>query len=870
MAEAERMKRTDMAEPAVQSAVGNPNQAAAPQKAIGSPSVSDKSPNLMQQRQQKLSAEYAQAAQRMNAAAAQAAQRTNAAANPDQAAALQSAQQELAAKQQALSSMQTTPAAGQAQAAVSRQYQAAPQNAVVNPSASDKSPNLMQQRQQNQAPVQAAPQSTTPVGVSPEQLQADIARSRAQAAAPQGATSQQLYGSMPSTGLNRLSYVDTREMEANLKAANEAAKKQQTAAIDQAMRSEADALAIAEREAIAQYDEQRRQSNIEERQAMDNAALYAAARGDRGGVGQAQFNAVQANAARNRASIGQAQTKMSSDIARQIAELRRQGEFKKADTLLTLSQQYLSQLNDLKRWATESNISIDQANNALAQWQMNFAQAERQNGIQNEIAAAGLTGMYNGQATMEKEQTDLENQRYDDETAYQRGQDAINNAIREAGLTGMYNGQKTAAQQQIDLENQRYEDETAYQRGQDAINNAIREAGLTGMYNGQKTAAQQQIDLENQRYEDETAYQRGQDAINNAVREAGLTGMYNGQKTAAQQQTDLENQRYEDETAYQRGQNAINNAIREAGLTGVYNGQKTVAQQQYEDETAYQRGQDAINNAIREAGLTGVYNGQKTVAQQQYEDETAYQRGQDAINMSVKQQGLDADSGFSLLEAGQMPNATQLKAMGWTSGQAQKYINDAKALQAATDAASAAGDTSKVATLGWKSLDAGIMPSKEQLAAMDMTSASAQAYIDRILKEESSSTTPTAPASPQTKDNYDGLFTAAAKAQSPENYIASHYKEYGFNSATGLNDAFITSQKKAAAQQNNPANVSMGIIDPATNRMITRADPRVLNVTYDSQGRAVYHLKDGRNLTDSLGGKDTSKIPGKTVATYLK
>jgi protein tyrosine phosphatase (PTP) superfamily phosphohydrolase (DUF442 family) len=725
----------------------------------------------------------------MNAAAAQAAQRTNAAANPDQAAALQSAQQELAAKQQALSSMQTTPAAGQAQAAVSRQYQAAPQNAVVNPSASDKSPNLMQQRQQNQAPVQAAPQSTTPVGVSPEQLQADIARSRAQAAAPQGATSQQLYGSMPSTGLNRLSYVDTREMEANLKAANEAAKKQQTAAIDQAMRSEADALAIAEREAIAQYDEQRRQSNIEERQAMDNAALYAAARGDRGGVGQAQFNAVQANAARNRASIGQAQTKMSSDIARQIAELRRQGEFKKADTLLTLSQQYLSQLNDLKRWATESNISIDQANNALAQWQMNFAQAERQNGIQNEIAAAGLTGMYNGQATMEKEQTDLENQRYDDETAYQRGQDAINNAIREAGLTGMYNGQKTAAQQQIDLENQRYEDETAYQRGQDAINNAVREAGLTGMYNGQKTAAQQQTDLENQRYE---------------------------------------------------------------------------------DETAYQRGQNAINNAIREAGLTGVYNGQKTVAQQQYEDETAYQRGQDAINMSVKQQGLDADSGFSLLEAGQMPNATQLKAMGWTSGQAQKYINDAKALQAATDAASAAGDTSKVATLGWKSLDAGIMPSKEQLAAMDMTSASAQAYIDRILKEESSSTTPTAPASPQTKDNYDGLFTAAAKAQSPENYIASHYKEYGFNSATGLNDAFITSQKKAAAQQNNPANVSMGIIDPATNRMITRADPRVLNVTYDSQGRAVYHLKDGRNLTDSLGGKDTSKIPGKTVATYLK
>ena len=553
-------------------------------------------------------------------------------------------------------------------------YAAPPRNAVEGPTASDMSPNLMQQQQnaaggQNQT---STPQSGMPTGVSPEQLQADIARARAQAA-----TSQQLYGSTPVEGPNRISHVNTYEMERNLRDMNEAAKKQQTAAIDQATRSNAEQLRIAEREAQAQYDEQRRQTSLDERQAMDNSALYAVARGDRGGVGQAQYNAIQANAARNRASIGQAQTKLSTDVTRQIADLRRQGEFKKADALLTLSQQYLSQLNDLKRWATETNIGIDQANNALAQWERGF-----------EMDLAGITGQYQGQDTLQKAQID-----------YQRGQDAINNAIREAGLTGVYNGQDTLEKAQID-----------YQRGQDAINNAIREAGLTGMYNGQATMEKAQIDLENQRYEDETAYQRGQDAINNAIREAGLTGLYNGQATLEKAQLDLENARYEDETAYQRGQDAINNAIREAGLTGMYNGQKTL---------------DA--------------------------KEAEYQRNLDSLNMSIKQQSFDADSGFSLLEAGQMPNATQLKAMGWTSGQAQKYINDAKALKAATDAASAAGNTSKVANLGWKSLDAGIMPSKEQLSAMGMTSASAQAYIDRILKEDSSaSTTPQTPKEPTT------------------------------------------------------------------------------------------------------------------------
>lgn len=38
--------------------------------------------------------------------------------------------------------------------------------------------------------------------------------------------------------------------------------------------------------------------------------------------------------------------------------------------------------------------------------------------------------------------------------------------------------------------------------------------------------------------------------------------------------------------------------------------------------------------------------------------------------------------------------------------------------------------------------------------------------------------------------DYDGLFAAASRSTSPQNYIASHYKEYGFTSSSGLSGAY--------------------------------------------------------------------------------
>jgi hypothetical protein len=84
---------------------------------------------------------------------------------------------------------------------------------------------------------------------------------------------------------------------------------------------------------------------------------------------------------------------MASDTARQIADLRAQGEFEKADALLALSQQYLSQLMSLEQWSMEFGLSVAQFNESLRQWQAEFA-----------MAAADLTGYYNGMPTLKYQQ----------------------------------------------------------------------------------------------------------------------------------------------------------------------------------------------------------------------------------------------------------------------------------------------------------------------------------------------------------------------------------------------------------------------------------------------------------------------------------
>lgn len=195
-----------------------------------------------------------------------------------------------------------------------------------------------------------------------------------------------------------------------LAAAQEQAKLQAGYAVEKGVND----LERAEEDAQQQFQTQRDQIAASEARASDNQALYAERRGDRGGIGAAQYDSIMNTAAQNQLAVNQAQVKLSTDTARQIADLRAQGEFQKADALLQLSQNYLQQLIAIKQWGAEFNLNVDQFNKQLEQWNHEF-----------EIKVADLLGNYRGQQTLPSQQFDFEQE------------------YKNASLTGQYRGQAT-------------------------------------------------------------------------------------------------------------------------------------------------------------------------------------------------------------------------------------------------------------------------------------------------------------------------------------------------------------------------------------------------------------------------------------------
>lgn len=174
-------------------------------------------------------------------------------------------------------------------------------------------------------------------------------------------------------------------LDAWRQAANEQAQKR----IDYAVNKGVNDLQRAEEDAKKQFQTQRNQVDADEARNLDNAALYAELRGDRGGIGQQQYSSVQNNAAQNRQTVNSAQVKLATDTQRQIADLRAQGEFQKADKLLEISQSYLQQLVSLEQWAAEYDLSAAQFNESVRQWEKEY-----------ELSVANLMGTYNGQQTL--------------------------------------------------------------------------------------------------------------------------------------------------------------------------------------------------------------------------------------------------------------------------------------------------------------------------------------------------------------------------------------------------------------------------------------------------------------------------------------
>lgn len=157
-----------------------------------------------------------------------------------------------------------------------------------------------------------------------------------------------------------------------------AAAEQANGQIDYAVAQAITQLERALEDSKGMYKEQAESVARDEMQALDNSALYAEMRGDKGGIGQSQYNEIQAAAAQNRLTVQQAQTKLATDTARQIADLRAQGEFEKADKALEITQQYLSQLINLEQWAAEFGLSRAQFEASLEQWQAEYDMAMKE------------------------------------------------------------------------------------------------------------------------------------------------------------------------------------------------------------------------------------------------------------------------------------------------------------------------------------------------------------------------------------------------------------------------------------------------------------------------------------------------------------
>ena len=148
---------------------------------------------------------------------------------------------------------------------------------------------------------------------------------------------------------------------------------EQTAAkYDRAVDQAVQALLQAQLQANETYQQQRDQIAREEMQALDNSALYAETRGDRGGIGRSQYDQIQAQASANRQSVADAQTKLATDTAQQIARLRADGEFEKADEMMQISQTYLLKLLELEQWAAQYQLSVSQFEESVRQWEKEY------------------------------------------------------------------------------------------------------------------------------------------------------------------------------------------------------------------------------------------------------------------------------------------------------------------------------------------------------------------------------------------------------------------------------------------------------------------------------------------------------------------
>ena len=206
--------------------------------------------------------------------------------------------------------------------------------------------------------------------------------------------------SVQATPVPTVSKVDVTAQKAQMAAREQLEKAQAIRAADMATAKGINALNENLSAGRAMYQTQRNQVDADENKALDNQVLYAEARGDRGGIGQSQYGSIQNAASTQRQAVNSAEVKLQTDTSRQIADLQAQGEFEKAKAVSDIGSKYLSELIELDKWATEKNVSIDEFNSKLAQWQNEHDLDVSKYLTDTEINAAKVAGAFpNGAVT---------------------------------------------------------------------------------------------------------------------------------------------------------------------------------------------------------------------------------------------------------------------------------------------------------------------------------------------------------------------------------------------------------------------------------------------------------------------------------------
>ena len=199
-----------------------------------------------------------------------------------------------------------------------------------------------------------------------------------------------------------IDYVDIAQQKAELAARENQEKGRAVLASDYAVAQGVKALNRNLQDSRAKFQTQRNQVEADEAKALDNQVLYAEARGDRGGIGKTQYGGIQNTAATNRQMVNSAELKLQTDTARQIADLRAKGEFEKADKVLEISNRYLTELQNLEKWAKEKNVGVQEFNAKLRQWENEYLLKVGEYLTDTELQAAKLFGVApNGAETAE-------------------------------------------------------------------------------------------------------------------------------------------------------------------------------------------------------------------------------------------------------------------------------------------------------------------------------------------------------------------------------------------------------------------------------------------------------------------------------------